>query len=100
MAEASDLEKRLLYEAAHKSAFIAYALWFFLGPLGAHRFYLKASYAVAMLVISILSFLLSVVGIGIIGFLVLGVWWLIDAFLIPGMLERANIALVRQISRA
>ncbi len=100
MAEASDLEKRLLYEAARKSAFIAYVLWFFLGYFGAHRFYLKASYAMGMLVICLLSILLSVVAIGYIGFLVLGVWWLIDAFLIPGMLERANIALVRQISRA
>lgn len=99
MAEASDLEKRLVYEASRKSVFIAYLLWFFLGTLGAHRFYLKAHLAVAMLGIWVLSALTALILIGYVGFGVLGIWWLIDAFLIPGMLERVNIDLARQISR-
>ena len=100
MAEASDLEKRLVFEASRKSAFIAYLLWFFLGTLGAHRFYLRARLGVAMLGLWVLSAMTALILIGYVGFGLLGIWWLIDAFLIPGMLERVNVDLARQISRA
>ena len=37
---ASDAARLMQYDAAKKSAVVAYLLWFFLGGLGVHRFYL------------------------------------------------------------
>lgn len=58
-----------------KSKGIAYALWWFTGILGGHRFY-AGSYGVA------LGQLLTVGGCGI--------WTLIDVFFIGGAIERKN----------
>jgi len=54
---------------------VAYLLWFFLGVLGVHRFYCG-------LVVS-----------GFVWFFtggLFGIGWLVDVFLIPGMVEKAN----------
>lgn len=51
-----------------------YLLWFFLGIVSAHRFYLGRP---ASAILQILSYFVLV------GF----IWWLIDAFLIPGMIR-------------
>ena len=59
-----------------KSKGIAYALWFFLGGLSAHRFYLGK------------------IGTGILYLLtlqLLGIGWIVDAFLLSGMVDRYNI---------
>ena len=63
-----------------KNPIIAWLLWFFLGTLGGHRFYLGQPKAVVMLIITLLSYvLLFVFFIGAIGLLAMLVWWLIDA---------------------
>jgi len=68
-----------------KSMGVAYALWFFLGGLGAHRFYLgKTGSAVGMLVLAFASVLLTFVLVGVFGFIALSIWIIVDAFLIPG----------------
>ncbi len=59
-----------------KSKAAAYFLWFFLGFFSAHRFYLE-KYGTAIL------YLLT-------GQL-FGIGWLIDLFLINGMVERYNL---------
>ncbi|HEY3242135.1 MAG TPA: NINE protein [Phycisphaerae bacterium] len=59
-----------------KSIGVAYVLWFFLGVLGIHRFYLNR------------------VGTGVLWLLtggLLGIGWLVDLFLIPGMVRQANL---------
>jgi TM2 domain-containing membrane protein YozV len=56
------------------SVAVAYLLWFFLGIVSAHRFYLGYP---GTAILQILSYFI------IIGF----VWLLIDAFLIPGMVR-------------
>ncbi|UQS84875.1 TM2 domain-containing protein [Apilactobacillus apisilvae] len=59
---------------------VAWILWWFLGNLGAHRFYLHRNYAVLMLVLDVIGWLLAFI---IIGFPILGaifIWWIIDAF--------------------
>jgi TM2 domain-containing membrane protein YozV len=58
-----------------KSTLVAYVLWFFLGFLSIHRFYLGK------------------VGSGIlylVTFQLFGIGWLIDAFLLSGMVDNYN----------
>jgi TM2 domain-containing membrane protein YozV len=88
------------YDAAKKSTGIAYLLWFFVGFLGIHRFYLgQTGSGAAMLIIFFLSMVLSLVLVGLLGFIVLGIWWLVDAFLIPGLARAHNERLIDQIRR-
>lgn len=67
------IEQRVTNEAESVGA--AYLLWFFLGFIAAHRFYLGRP---GTAILQILSYLI------LIGF----IWWIIDAFLIPGMIQR------------
>lgn len=86
------------YDAAKKSVLVAYLLWFFIGYFGAHRFYLgRVLSGIVMLVMFLLSMLLTVVAIGFLGLLVIGLWWFVDAFLIPGMTASRNARLIDQI---
>ena len=81
------------YDIEKKSLLVAYLLWFFLGYVGAHRFYLgKPVSALVMLVLSAVILVLTLVSFGLFGFLwfVMGLWWLIDALLIPGILAGRN----------
>jgi TM2 domain-containing membrane protein YozV len=57
------------------STAVAYLLWFFLGIVSGHRFYLRRP---GSAILQILSYFV------LIGFL----WLLIDGFLIPGMLRK------------
>lgn len=62
---------------------IAYVMWFTLGMLGGHRFYLgDIGYAIAMLCFS---------------WLTLGIWTLVDVFYIEAKVDRLNEALEREI---
>ena len=82
-----------------KSAAAAYLLWFFLGAFGAHRFYMgRNGSAFGQLGLFIGSVLLSVVAIGLIGFPILGIWLLVDVFLINGWLKEANNAVISTVS--
>ena len=88
------------YDANKKSALLAYILWFFLGFFGLHRMYLgRVGSGVAMLLLHGLSWLTYVILIGWVGFAILGLWWLIDALLIPGMARDYNNRMVDQLSR-
>ena len=63
----SDAATMMRYDANKKSALIAYVLWFFLGYLGAHRFYLgHTGTGVAILLLTIASCLLAFVMIGLV----------------------------------
>jgi TM2 domain-containing membrane protein YozV len=80
----TDARAMMMFELNKKEACVAYALWFFLGWVGAHNFYLgRTGIAVVQLVLT-----LSVVGLVIIVF-----WHLVDAFLIPGQVRRENTLL-------
>jgi uncharacterized membrane protein YhaH (DUF805 family)/TM2 domain-containing membrane protein YozV len=83
-----DARAMMLFEANKKAPVIAYLLWFFLGLLGAHNFYLKRTgVAVAQLILT-----LTLVGI-----VVTIVWTIVDAFLIPGWVRRHNTLLASQL---
>jgi TM2 domain-containing membrane protein YozV len=84
----SDTRALMLFEANKKTALVAYLLWFFLGLLGGHNFYLKRTgVAVAQLILS-----LTMVGLVITIF-----WVLVDAFLIPGWVRNQNNLLAAQL---
>ena len=95
-----DADRSLRYDANRKSVLAGYAIWFFLGMFGIHRMYLDRWFSgLAMLALHGFSWLTWWIGIGILGFGILGLWWLIDALLIPGIARRSNNRLADEISR-
>jgi TM2 domain-containing membrane protein YozV len=91
------IEQRVTNEA--KSIGAAYLLWFFLGGLGAHRFYLgKKGSGLAMLALLIVGILTTPVMIGSVMLVALAVWVLADAFMIPGMVQSAKDDVRRRLT--
>ena len=87
---------QMIYDANKKSTGVAYLLWLFLGGFGAHRFYLSyTGTAAAQLLLLIFGWLPF-----FIGWMVLGVWLLVDLFLIPGMAREKNMALADKFAFA
>lgn len=75
-----------MLSAPAKSTAVAYVLWFFLGLLGIHHFYLgRNGWGLAYLLTTLL--LGWVFGLG---FLLVGVGCLVDLFLIPSYTRAAN----------
>jgi TM2 domain-containing membrane protein YozV len=96
----TDVQQTMLYDANKKSVGLAYALWFFFGPLGGHRFYAgKMGTAVAMLAITLISFLLMVAYVGFLTILISVMWCLVDAFLIPGWIRAHNNSLIASLTK-
>ena len=94
----SEAQRMMAYDAQKKSVLVAYLLWWFLGSLGAHRFYLgRTGSAVAMLVITLVSIPLMLILIGFVGIAVISVWWIVDAFLIPGIAKIHNMKLATHL---
>lgn len=93
-----DAQVAMQYDANKKSGVVAYLLWFFLGMFGAHRFYLGSKGpAIAQLVITLISILTAVIFIGLIGLAAVGIWVIVDAFLIPGMIQSYNTRLAAHL---
>lgn len=91
----SSLQSEMLVEQkvanAQKSTGVAYLLWFFLGGFGGHRFYLgKTGTAVVQLII----FLIGCVTL--LPLIITGIWLLVDAFLIPGIVREHTENVRRQ----
>lgn len=98
MQASSNPNTMLMYEANKKNAVIAYVLWFFLGQLGVHRMYLnRVGSGLFMAAFCVISYVLCLVLIGFLGLGILYIWWLIDAVLIPGMLQDENVKLARRL---
>lgn len=86
------------YDAHKKSAVVAYILWLLFGIFGAHRFYLgERGTGAAMLVITVLSFLLMFAVVGIFTIWITVVWSFVDLFLIPGIASKYNSNLAMQL---
>jgi TM2 domain-containing membrane protein YozV len=84
----ADTRALMLFEANKKTALVAYLLWFFVGILGGHNFYLKRTgVAITQLILSIT----------VVGLLITVVWVLVDAFLIPGWIRNQNNLLAAQL---
>jgi len=80
------IEQRIANDS--KNIFVAYLLWFCFGMIGAHRFYLGENKSgIIMLVLTILGFLTAIFLVGYFILLGVGIWMLVDAFLIPGKIS-------------
>lgn len=80
------VEQRVANDA--KSMLVAYLLLIFLGGFGAHRFYLgRTGSAVTMLILFILGWITIWILIGSLMLIAVGIWLIVDLFLIPGMVE-------------
>ncbi len=96
-----------------KSSLLAYFLWFFLGFIGIHRFYTKQKLAWLFIVLTVLGYVLYIFGIalsmsmctsgvplmvvGLIFFLVIFVWWLIDGIKLNSKVQKFNLALLDKL---
>jgi TM2 domain-containing membrane protein YozV len=94
----SDTKALLRFETAKKSAGVAYLLWFFLGMLGAHRFYLgRGGSGAAQLILTIVGLVTLVVVVGAVILGCVGIWVLIDLFLIGGWVKIHNLELLQTL---
>lgn len=95
--ELSIEEKKLVLqevESESKSTLTAYLLLFFLGMFGAHNFYLgKPGAGTSQLILSILGYLTTLIFIGFIPLTIVGIWVIVDAFGIPGKIEKHKLKL-------
>jgi TM2 domain-containing membrane protein YozV len=82
-----------------KNTVLAYVLWFVfgLGTLGVHQFYLgNTKRGLIFLTLWILTFILSIVGIGFITGLALIVYWIYDAVVLHEEVQEVNNGTIRQ----
>jgi TM2 domain-containing membrane protein YozV len=97
----SDAKAMMMFEANKKSTGVAYLLWFFLGMFGGHRFYLgQTGTAICQLCLCIAGIVLAFVIIGYFLLIALWIWWIVDAFLIPGIIRNLNTQLATQLGAA
>ena len=67
---------------------VVYLIWFFLGMFGVHRMITgHVGSGLLMLALNGIGWLTFWFGLGFVIWGVLGLWWLIDALLIPGMVR-------------
>jgi TM2 domain-containing membrane protein YozV len=90
----TDVRAQMMYDANKKSVGASYLLWFFLGGLGVHRFYLnQTGTGVAQLLLGLLGWIPL-----FLGWVVLGIWLFIDIFLIPQMAANENMKIADRFS--
>lgn len=98
MNNPDEARKMMTYDAGKKDILLAYILWFFLGSFGVHRFYMNRTFSgVLMALLHLISWATIIIALGFLGFGLLGLWWVIDAFLIMGWVERYNMQLAEHI---
>lgn len=99
-------EIAMRYEAEKKSVGVAYFLWLIFGTLGGPRYYFgHLNSAGTMSGIAIISLYLMLIGgenrttlvLGLFGWVVIGVWTLIDAIQIPGWAKEFNSELLLRL---
>lgn len=95
----ADTQALMAFESNKKSAGVAYLLWFFTGGIGGHRFYAgRTGSAVGQLILAILGWTTLLLGIGLFFLGVLGLWLLIDVFLLGGIISAYNADLMLRLN--
>jgi TM2 domain-containing membrane protein YozV len=80
-----------------KNTVLAYVIWFFLGQIGVHQFYLgNAKRGLIFLSLWLLTVILAVVGVGFITGLALLVYWIYDAVVLHEQVQEVNNGTIRQ----
>ncbi len=96
----ADTQALMAFETSKKSTGVAYLLWFFLGGVGGHRFYFgRTGSAIGMIALTVVGWATIAVGIGFAFLAALGVWLLVDLFLIPGIIAEHNASLMARLNR-
>lgn len=95
----ADTNAMMQFEANKKSIGLAFVFWLFTGGVGGHRFYLgRTGSAVGQLVLSLLGWVTLVAGIGLVFLGILGIWLLVDVFLLAPMVREQNNALMVRLN--
>lgn len=93
------VRQQMLYDANRKSAGVAYLLAIFLGGFGAHRFYLgEKGTAITQLILTIVGWLTVIIVVGLFLLAAVGIWLIVDLFLIPGIVRDKNMRLADSIT--
>ncbi|MEH3076878.1 MAG: TM2 domain-containing protein [Quadrisphaera sp.] len=80
-----------MFPQQYKDTTAAWLLWFFLGHLGGHDFYLRRTgSAVAKIVLTLIGWVTVWVFIGIVPLAAVFVWWIVDAATMNGRLQHVN----------
>ncbi|SDH44002.1 TM2 domain-containing protein [Agrococcus jejuensis] len=72
---------------------VALALAIFLGLLGIHRIYVERTASGILMLLAAIANAVTIVGFGMLpvaGLAALGVWWVVDLFLVKRMVRSAN----------
>ncbi|WP_247392592.1 TM2 domain-containing protein [Ralstonia pseudosolanacearum] len=98
MAAIESMRDMMLYDAQKKSLGVAYVLWFFFGGFGVHRFYAGSTgIAIAQLLLTVIGIATVILGIGFVLLGVVGIWILVDAFLLPSVIRDYNVQLAARL---
>ncbi|MEH3077158.1 MAG: TM2 domain-containing protein [Quadrisphaera sp.] len=80
-----------MFPQQYKDTTAAWLLWFFLGHLGGHDFYLRRTgSAVAKIALTLIGWVTVWVFIGIVPLAAVFVWWIVDAATMSGRLQHVN----------
>ncbi|TDQ37143.1 TM2 domain-containing protein [Aureibacillus halotolerans] len=83
-----------------KDKVVAYLLWFFVGSIGVHHFYMgRTGVGIGQLLLNITSWILLIFVVGLVGFFALGIWWFVDALLLSGWVDKYNREVEEGIAR-
>ncbi len=96
----ADTQAMMAFEANKKSAGVAYLLWFFTGGVGGHRFYMgRTGSAVFQLILTVLGWMtIWLMGFGLLFLIPLGIWLLVDVFILGGMVADHNNKLMQRLN--
>lgn len=91
----ADTQALMAFQSSKKSTLVAYLLWFFTGSVGGHRFYMgRPGTAVCQIILSVLGLFTSLRGglLAVALLPILGIWLLIDAIRLGGLVTQHNNA--------
>lgn len=87
----SELRRVLALQIGRKSVIIALVLWFFFGMFGVHRLYLdRIASGIVMALLTIVGGATAFILIGFPLLAIVGIWWVIDFFIIFFAARRHN----------